>query len=120
MTEKILRDIDSLEGQTIEQFIQISDVLKNEHGNLFDAKLNSTTPPDIKMRINFGDKLSLLDECILKLVRHGASYMLDKHKTLYVHIDCPNTLQLMTRSLHKFILNNFESRETENQIHLAS
>lgn len=116
MLENVLKEIDTLNNQPLEQFIHLSHVLKNMPGKLFDSKLISTHPPDIKLRINFGTMGSLLDECMMNLVTEGTSYMVDKNKTIYVHIDNMVTLRVMTRILHKFIINKCEFDAAEEQL----
>jgi len=111
----IFDDFVSLSDQHVEQFIRLSLALKKEHGPFFDSKIISTNPPNIKVKIHLGDKLSLLNECTKSLVQEDTPYVVDKNKTLYVHVDRLTTLQIMIQTLHKFIINTYRTEIEKGQ-----
>lgn len=116
LVEKVLKEFESLNGKPLEQFIHLSYYLKNEPGKLFNSKLISTDPLDIKLRINLGNVIAILDDCTTSLVKEGTSYILDKKKTLYVQIENVSTLQIMTGALYDFVVNTYEAETVDRQL----
>lgn len=116
VVDNVLQEFEVLKDKPLDQFIHLSYCLKNEPGKLFNSKLISTDPLDIKLRINLGHMVSTLDECTMSLVKEGTAYIVDKQNTLYVQIDNPSTLQIMIDVLYKFVLKTFEVETADDEL----